>query len=270
MTYNRYGLSFLLSLFISIIITIGVIYLLKIDKRLKAPKRETIIKVALLSPLKPTVKKPIKKVIVPPTPTPPKRVVTPKPVVKKVVKHKPKPKKIKPKRVVKKVIKNRPKHKKIVKKIKHKRVVKKPKKVIKERVITYHKTSKIVKRVEPIAPPQPVVKPTIKPTKKIVTPPKDNGMAKLAFLREVRNQIVANKRYPKLAYRRHIEGSVKVRFDITAQGEVNNIRFINGKSIFQKSIRRTLQRTFPISIPPNMRGKLPISDISVVLHFNIQ
>ncbi len=269
MTYNRYRLSFFLSLLISIVLTMGVLSLLKIDKRLKAAKRETIIKVALLAPIKPIVKKPIKKVIVPPTPTPPKRVIKPKPVVKKVVKPKPKPKKTEPKRVVKKVKKDKPKHKKIVKKIEPKRVVKKPKRVIKEIVPTYNRTSRVIKKVEPITPPQPVVKSIIKPTK-IVTAPKDNGMAKRAFLRKVREQIVANKRYPKLAYRRHIEGSVKVRFDITAQGEVTNIRFINGKSIFQKSIRRTLQHTFPISIPPNMRGKLPISDISVVLHFNLK
>ena len=98
----------------------------------------------------------------------------------------------------------------------------------------------------------------------------NNEQHKKAFLRNVRSKIIANKTYPKIAKRRHIEGSVKVRFDITKQGHVSNIRFVSGKSIFQKSIRSTLERTFPMGIPNEVRDELPISNVSVVLHFNIR
>jgi protein TonB len=97
-----------------------------------------------------------------------------------------------------------------------------------------------------------------------------NNYHKKAFLRNVRSKIIANKKYPKIAKRRHIEGSVKVRFDITKRGHVSNIRFINGKRVFQKSIRKTLERTFPMGIPANVKGELPIMNVSVVLHFNIR
>ncbi|HHD81934.1 MAG TPA: energy transducer TonB, partial [Campylobacterales bacterium] len=89
-------------------------------------------------------------------------------------------------------------------------------------------------------------------------------------LQNVRSQLIANKKYPKIAKRRGIEGSVKVRFDITASGNVTNIRFLNGKTIFQKSIRKTLQETFPVAIPNNVKADLPISNVNVTLHFNIR
>ena len=117
--------------------------------------------------------------------------------------------------------------------------------------------------------PQPIPN-IIEETPTIASTPMDNGRAKKTFLQKIRSQIIANKKYPRIALRRHIESSVKVRFDITATGEVSNIRFISGKRIFYKSIKKTLMHTFPVNIPSNMRGKLPIYDISVVLHFNIR
>ncbi|HFS68123.1 MAG TPA: hypothetical protein ENK67_07915 [Flavobacteriia bacterium] len=44
----------------------------------------------------------------------------------------------------------------------------------------------------------------------------------------------------------------------------------NNKTIFQKSIRKTLQETFPVAIPNNVKADLPISNVNVTLHFNIR
>jgi len=72
-----------------------------------------------------------------------------------------------------------------------------------------------------------------------------------------------------MALRRHIQGTVKVRFDITANGDVSNIRYINGKSILQKGARKAIERSFPMDIPNYLRSEFPINDISVSIHFHI-
>ena len=285
MTRQRYRLSFLLSILIFLILGMVIFSLLEVEKRLQTPKKEHLVKVALL-----TLPKPVKKVT--PKPIEPKKVVPPAPPV---VKEKPKPTPIvKPKKIIKK---HKPKkvHKKIVKKVIkkhkpkpkkiHKRVIKKPKpkpkrvhKKIVKKIIKKYKPKAIPKKVveQPIIAPMPIRKPIVRKAPKVIkSTPKtstqtDNGQAKRAFLQKIRSKIIANKKYPRIALRRHIESSVKVRFDITATGQVSNIRFVSGKRIFYKSIKKTLARTFPVGIPSDMRGKLPISDVSVVLHFNIR
>ena len=284
MTHKRYRLSFLLSTLISLIIGIGIFSLLNIEKRLQAPPKEHLVKVALLTlpkPIKKVAQKPIEpKKIMPPTPPvvkeKPKPKHTPKKIVKKhkpkkvVKKHKPKPKKI-----IKKVIKkHKPKPQKIHKKVIKKHKPKPPQKVDKKIVKKYKPKPKPAYE-EVIVPSQPIIRTQPKIVKEITPAPKtytptNNDRAKRAFLQKIRNKIIANKKYPKIALRRHIESDVKVRFDITATGQVSNIRFISGKRVFYKSIRTTLANTFPVAIPSNMRGQLPISDVSVVLHFNIR
>jgi len=288
---QRYRIAFLLSLLVFITLWAIYLHLPEIKKEPKEREKE-VIKIALLSPAIPKKSMPkkieVKKVI-------PKKIikkeVTPKKIVKKVKIHKVQPKKILKKKVIKK--KKIVKRKIIPKKIIKKKIIKK--RVIKEKVIPQPPIAEpIIKPIEqpiiepiqqllPIVPPvyvtpKPITKPTIE-TPKIEEPAfkapfephqkVKNDQYRKAFLKNVRSNIIANKKYPKLAKRRHIEGSVKVRFDITQSGEVTNIRFINGKRIFQKSIRKTLERTFPVSIPNRVRTELPINDVSVVLHFNI-
>ena len=97
----------------------------------------------------------------------------------------------------------------------------------------------------------------------------DKSIEKRAFLRRVRNQIINNKKYPKIALRRHIEGSVAVLFDIASNGSVSNIRFLNGKSILQKSVRKAVLHSFPIQVPNRLKSELPMYNISVTVNFKI-
>jgi len=291
---QRYRMAFLLSLLVFISLWAIYLHLPTIQKKPKKNEKQ-VIKIALLSPAVPkkvVTKKIISKKATPKKATPKK--TTPKKLIKKKIVHK------KIVKIKKKLIKKRKIKRKIIKKkvIKRKKI---PKKIIKKKVIKKRVTPQppivepiiepIIEPVqEPLAvtpplyeQPKPVTKPKVEmpqietpkieePTFKAPSTPQPkvkNDQYKKAFLRNVRANIIANKRYPKLAKRRHIEGSVKVRFDITQTGEVTNIRFINGKRIFQKSIRKTLERTFPINIPNEIRVQLPINDVSVVLHFNI-
>jgi len=263
----RYFISLLISLSIFGVISYALLSLIE-EKKLLKSTASSVIKIALINPVK---KSPTKKVSTPtPTVTTPQKVLAvAKPVTKKVTKRV-------VKKVTKKVVKkSKPKPKKIIKKhVKKvvKKVVKKPKYVA-PKVVETVVQEPYYAPVSRVVVPAPVVKPVPKIVKAqpavVAKPAGDNGRAKKAFLRNVRSKIIANKKYPKMALRRHVEGSVKIRFDITKEGYVSNIRFINGKSIFHKSIRKTLERTFPVGIPSVMRGKLPISDVSVVLHFNI-
>lgn len=284
MIQSRHFYAFFISTLSFVLFYFAFLSLSKIEKVLK-PKAQRVIKVAIVTPpkeivpAKVAVPLPIPPAIIP-KPQPPKEVVKPKPivkpkpVVKKVVKPKPKPKKV----IKKKVVKKKPVVKKPVpKKVVKKKVVKKP--VIKKPVVHEPIVKEVVAQPMPMPEPvyvqpapvyrpvQPVVQPTSAPAP--VAKVRDDRH-KQAFLQNVRSQIMANKKYPKIAKRRHIEGSVKIRFDITSSGQVSNIRFINGKSIFQKSIRKTLENTFPMAIPQNVKADLPIMNISVVLHFNLR
>ena len=274
----RYFISLLISLSIFGVISYALLSLIE-EKKLLKNTASSVIKIAMINPVK---KSHTKKVSAPPpTVTAPQKVVAmAKPVTKKVTKRV-------VKKITKKVVKKskpKPKKRPIVHKKKPKKVIKKHvkkvvKKVVKKPKYVAHKVVETVVQEPYYAPvsrvvvPAPVVKPVPKVIKAqpamVAKPAGDNGRAKKAFLRNVRSRIIANKKYPKMALRRHVEGSVKIRFDITREGQVSNIRFINGKSIFHKSIRKTLERTFPVGIPSAMRGKLPISDVSVILHFNI-
>lgn len=73
-----------------------------------------------------------------------------------------------------------------------------------------------------------------------------------------------------MALRRHTEGSVDVIFDIASNGSVSNIRFLNGKSILQKSVRKAVIRSFPINIPNKLKSEFPIYNISVTVNFIIR
>ncbi len=224
------------------------------------------------------------------------KIKSPKKNTKKRVNHKKVIHKIKPNKIVKPIIKKRytptpnkiVNHKKVIHKIKpNKRV----KPIIKKRYtptpnkIVYYKKvihkRKPPKRVKPIIeeiytpPPQPtrVIEKVVKAptTRKIQRQPKkvDKSIEKRGFLSQVRSKIIANKRYPRVALRQHIQGSVKVKFDITANGNVTNICYINGKSILQKGARKAIEKSFPIDIPSSLRSELPINDIYLTIHFNI-
>jgi len=256
MTSFRYGFSFIIS---SLLYgALGYILLIFIDipKKLTKKTPEKVIKIAIITPKPKPVVPPI---IIPKPPiiVPPKEMVKPKPKPKKVIrKSKPK-RKPKPKKIVKK-IKPKPKPKKVI----HKKV-KKPEPIIEE-VYYSPEPIEVVKYIEPqIIQSAPI------PPKPAPKPKADKSTEKRAFLRIVRGQIKANKKYPKMALRRHMEGSVGVMFDIGVNGNVSNIRFLNGRSILQKSVRKAVTHSFPIAIPANIRSEFPMYNISVTINFRI-
>lgn len=252
MTSFRYGSSFIISSLLYTALGFSLLRVLETPKNFIKNSPDKVIKVAIVTPTP--------KVIVPPIVLPkPPVVVPPKEIIKP-----------KPKKTIKKKIIKKPKPKKIIKKIKPKPKPKpKPKKIIKKKepIIEEEYFTPAPREVVKYVEPQIIHTPT--PPQPTPQPKADKSAEKRAFLRTVRSQIKNNKKYPKMALRRHIEGSVGVIFDIGANGDVSNIRFQNGKSILQKSVRKAVTRSFPINIPSNIKSEFPMYNISITVNFRI-
>ena len=69
--------------------------------------------------------------------------------------------------------------------------------------------------------------------------------SKRKFFAKLRARIERGKRYPPMAKRRGLQGTVKVRFTVTASGNVRNIT-LSGSSLFFSSARKAVKQAFPI------------------------
>ena len=127
-----------------------------------------------------------------------------------------------PEPVVTKKVEPKPKPKKVVKKKAKKQKIKKKKVVKKKR-----KASRASSR---------------RATSNRVDPNK-----KSAFLAKVRAKINRGKSYPRIAQKRGMQGTVKVRFTILKNGHVGNIS-VSGPKVFQNSARSAVKKAFPISV----------------------
>lgn len=167
------------------------------------------------------------------------------PVIEEVIPEPIKPKVV-PKPVVKKIV-----QKKIIKKVKKKVIKKKrvKKKTVKKRVAKRKTSSKKSAKKK-------------NASKKQASPAKIN-----AFLSRIRAKINKNKRYPRIAQRRGMQGSVKVRFTILRNGHVANIK-ITGKKVFHKSVKSAIKKAFPINAK-----KAPLSlptTVNLTLRYQIK
>ncbi len=273
-------IRYIISLFISISIYIGLIYgYIYLSDNIKSikrePKREIRVKISLLEPKKRLIK--------------PKPKITPPPII---VPPKPKPKlKSKPKKIVHKVKKIAHKHKKnthkVIKKVAHKPKIKKDREIYKTPSPVIYTPEPIIEEeiyrepeiVTPISTPQhreervvkrAIVEATPIKTIKKIKRADDLTIQKRKFLKIVRRNIYSNRTYPPKAKRRGIEGRVHLVFDITSSGEAINIRTSNAPRILQKSVKKALKQSFPIDIPPILLNKFPMRNISINIDFKLE
>ncbi len=68
------------------------------------------------------------------------------------------------------------------------------------------------------------------------------------FFAKLREAINKNKHYPRTARRRNIQGEVTVKFLLLSNGSVKKIAFVKGHSIFKKSVKSAIEKSFPISV----------------------
>ena len=144
-------------------------------------------------------------------------VVEPEPIPEPVVEEKPVPKPL----VVKKVEK-KPEPKKMVKKKK----TKKPKKKTKKKVKKKKKSSR--------ASSQRATSSRVDPNKKS------------QFLASLRAKINRKKSYPRIAQKRGMQGTAKIRFTILRNGRVGHIS-VSGPKVFHNSAKGAVKKAFPIN-----------------------
>lgn len=180
-------------------------------------------------------KEPVKEEIIPPLV--PKVIPIPKPLKKIEKKKKIKKKVVKKKKIKKKVVK-----KKIIKK-------KRKQKTTKKRS-TKKSTSK-----------KSVAKKSSRKQRK------SSKAQKNRFLSKIRNKINAKKAYPRIAKKRRMQGSVKVKFTILRSGRVGNIS-VSGKRVFFSSAKEAVKSAFPVNVR-NIPLSLPMN-VSVTLHYRIR
>ena len=167
------------------------------------------------------------------------------PIVEEIIEPEPEPEieEPEPEPVVieKPVVKPIPELKPVIKKVKKK----KSKKVVKKK-----KKSKVKKRSSRRA------------TSSRVDPNK-----KSQFLARIRAKINRAKSYPRIAQKRGMQGTVKVRFTILKNGRVGRIS-VSGPKVFHSSAKRAVKKAFPINTK-NAPLSLPAS-VNLSLRYQLK
>jgi len=101
------------------------------------------------------------------------------------------------------------------------------------------------------------------------SPQKSKGSTaeKNLFLANIRDKINKHKSYPRIAQKRGMQGTVKVRFTILSSGKVADIS-VEGPKVFHQSARNAVKSAFPIDTK-NAPISLPQS-INITLRYQIR
>lgn len=249
MQKHRYKVSFLLTtLFYTLLVAGYFLYISKQHFAVEQKPKEKVITLTLSEFIPPPKEEPIIEPI-------------PEPVIEEVEPEveEPEPKKKEPEPI----LKEEPVVPKLVTKAKpvvKKPIVQKPKK-IKKKIKKRVKKKKVKKRS--------VVKRKKRDTKKSSTKRrvKNNPAKKSQFFSRLRTKINRAKSYPRIAQRRGMQGVVKVRFTILANGHVGNIS-ISGPKVFHNSARSAVKRAFPISTK-NAPFPLPTT-VNLLLRYQLK
>ncbi|MBF0389077.1 MAG: energy transducer TonB [Desulfamplus sp.] len=264
------GIMITVSLVVHLFLFLHIEEIYRLKRDFKKPEPPIKIEVMLQEIPKPAPIAPAPLVAVPPPVVEPIPVIPPPPItedsrISQPVIPIPEPVKEKKKEIIKKVIKT--------------------KVVVEEKKKTVKKIQQIEKRVEQIAkiPPMPasvplphsasptttttqngvaqnrvsqksVAQPVIKASTLVKAPivsQSDKLLAK-AYFNSMRLMIEKNKRYPQMARRRNQEGSVRVRFLIDSNGNVNSLEIVKGCSYesLNNAALEAVRKASPFTKPP--------------------
>jgi len=175
------------------------------------------------------------------------------PVVEPEVKEEPKVEEVIPEPIVEKVI--------------EKPIVEKPKIEKKKPITEKPKKKKPVKNPKKQTVKKKQVKKKVSKKQASTKQSKSTPAQRNKFWSALRTEIDKHKFYPRVAKKRMMEGAVKVRFTILANGNVGNIS-LKGPKIFYNSARNAVKSAFPINAK-----KSPISlptTINLTLRYQIR
>ena len=248
MQKHRYEISFLLTTLFYVFAIAGYFVYIKNQHFTVEQKPQEKIITLTLNEFVPPEPQIVEPVVEPKTEPEPEEVVEPEPEPE-VVEPEPLPPELvvikpieKPKPIVKKVVKKPVPKKRKKKKLLKKKIKKKTgKKIVKKRA---HKKVTAPSR-----------------------PSRVNPAKKSQFLARLRAKINRAKSYPRIAQRRGMQGSVKVKFTILANGTVRIIS-VSGPKVFHNSARSAIKSAFPISTK-NAPFSLPTS-VNLSLRYQLR
>ena len=214
MKNHRYKVSFSITTIIYVSLFLAYVYMMSQHFIVSQKEKDETINLSLSQfvpevieqPPEP-IEEPIVEEIIEPEPEPEPEIEEPEPEPEPVVIEKP-------------VVKPIPELKPVIKKVKKK----KTKKVVKKK-----KQRKVKKR-----------------SSRKATSSKVNPKKKSQFLARVRAKINRAKSYPRIAQKRGMQGTVKVRFTILKNGRVGHIS-VRGPKVFHNSAKRAVKKAFPIN-----------------------
>jgi len=191
----------------------------------------------------------------------PEIIEPPKEIVKKVVEPEPEEEpKEEPK--IEEIIEE-PLPEPIVEKVVETPIVKKPKPVIKKRIEKPKKKKVVKKKVTK----KKKLKKKSSRQQASSKQSKSTKAERNKFWTKLRMKIDQNKFYPRIAKKRAMQGSVKVKFTILANGNVGNIS-VSGSKVFYNSARNAVKKAFPID-PKKSPISLPTS-VNVPLNYQLR
>lgn len=255
MLQRRFFISFVSTVFLYVIVGAAFFYILQKTTYQEEKSQEKTLTFSLseyvppeITPMEETIEEKRAE------PKEEEKVIEPEPIVEKIQEA--------PKVVEKTVPKPKPVIKKIVKK---KRIVRKKPIVKKKRV-----KKRIAKKIKKKSAQKKSIKKrrtTQRNSSKRSVPKKVSTAEKNRFLNQIRRKIDRSKTYPRAAKRRGMQGSVKVKFTILANGQVSNIR-LSGSKLFHSSARNAVQKAFPINVK-NAPLSLP-QTVNVTLRYQLR
>jgi len=190
------------------------------------------------------------------------KLVEKKPLLNKPIKKEPKKEVIVKKEAIKKIEKPKEPVKKVVHKPKKIQKQTPKKEIVKHTPTPKQQTAQVLQRAT-------TTKVAKKETPNLVQQKLDNQKeleAKNRYLANVKKIIENNKFYPNSAKRRGLESNIPIKFLISKDGTISNIEILGGKKIFHKSVKQTLENSFPI----DPKGVLKESiEVSLVLKYNL-
>jgi len=244
---HRYKVSFSLTTFIYVSLFLAYVYMMSQHFVVSQKEKDKTITLSLSQfspevieqppePEEPVVEKPVvEEPVVEEEPEPEPEVIEPEPIPEPVVEEKPV---VEPKPVIKKVEKKPKPKKKTAKKKTAKKKIRHKKKKRASHASSRRATSS---RVDP--------------------------NKKSAYLAKVRAKINRGKSYPRIAQRRGMQGTVKVRFTILKNGHVGSIT-VKGPKVFHSSAKRAVKKAFPISVK-NAPLSLPTT-VNLALRYKLR
>ncbi|MCW9013656.1 MAG: energy transducer TonB [Gammaproteobacteria bacterium] len=84
---------------------------------------------------------------------------------------------------------------------------------------------------------------------------------KRQYLETIAAHLDKHKFYPRSARRRHIEGDVKVSFDLLENGDILNLKIFSGHSTLQKATSESINNALPM--PPRPESLLALNTMNI-------